>query len=67
MLLISWPVELDQFFEGNNVKSISAIIGSTVTAILFLFDLCLEGYYTGVVLIISVLLIFAGSFQACKN
>ncbi len=44
MLLISWPVELDQFFEGNNIKGISTIIGSTVTAIMFLFVLGLKGF-----------------------
>ena len=46
---------LDQFFQGNNVKGISTTIGWTVTAILFLFDLGLKGYYTGVVLKIAVI------------
>ncbi len=67
MLLIGWPVGLDQFFEGKNEKGISTIIGWTVTALLFLYGLGLKGYYTGEVLIIAVLLTLAGSFQACKK
>jgi hypothetical protein len=38
-----------------------------LTALLFLYGLGLKGYYTGVVLIIAVLLTLAGSFQACKK
>ena len=67
MLIIGWPVGLDQFFEGKNEKGISTTIGWTVTALLFLYGLGLKGYYTGVVLIIAVLLTLAGSFQACKK
>ena len=67
MLLIGWPVGLDQFFEGKNEKGISTTIGWTVTALLFLYGLGLKGYYTGVVLIIAMLLTLAGSFQACKK
>ena len=67
MLLIGWPVGLDQFFEGKNEKGISTTIGWTVTALLFLYGLGLKGYYTGGVLIIAVLLTLAGSFQACKK
>tara|TARA_Y100001968_G_scaffold138329_1_gene126511 strand:- start:75 stop:359 length:285 start_codon:yes stop_codon:yes gene_type:complete len=67
MLLIGWPVGLDQFFEGKNEKGIFTTIGWTVTALLFLYGLGLKGYYTGVVLIIAVLFTLAGSFQACKK
>ena len=35
MLLIGWPIGLDQFFEGKNEKGISTIIGWTMTALLF--------------------------------
>jgi hypothetical protein len=38
-----------------------------MTALLFLYVLGLKGYYTGVVLLIAVLLTLAGSFQACKK
>ena len=67
MLLIGWPVGLDQFFEGKNEKGISTTIGWTVTALFFLYGLGLKGYYSGVVLIIAVLLTFAGGLQACKK
>ena len=67
MLLIGWPVGLDQFFEGKYDKGISTTIGWTVTALLFLYALGLKGYYTGVVLIIALLLTLSGSFQACKK
>ena len=67
MLIIGWPIGLDQFFEGKNKKGISTTIGWTVTALLFLYGFGLKGYYTGVVLIIAVLLTLAGSFQACKK
>ena len=67
MLIMGWPFGLDQFFEGKNEKGISTIIGWTLTVLLFLYGLGLKGYYTGVVLIIAVLLTFAGSFQACKK
>ena len=67
MLIIGWPVGLDQFFEGKNEKDFSTTIGWTVTTLLFLYGLDLKGYYSGVVLIIAVLLTLAGSFQACKK
>ena len=67
MLIIGWPVGLDQFFEGKNQKGISTTIGWTMTAILFLYGSGLKGYYTGVVLIIAVLLTLVGSFHACKK
>ena len=67
ILIIGWPVGLDQFFEGKNEKGISTTIGWTFTALLFLYGLGLKGYYTGVVLIIAVLLTLAGSFQAGKK
>ena len=67
MLLIGWPVGLDQFFEGKNEKGISTTIGWTLTALLILYGLGLKGYYAGVVLIFAVLLILAGSFQAGKK
>ena len=35
--------------------------------IVFIYCLDLKGYYTGVVLIIAVLLTLAGGFQACKK
>ncbi len=65
LLLIGWPVGLDQFFEGKNKKGIFITFGWTVTSLLFLYGLGLKGYYTGVILIIAVLLTLAGSFQAC--
>ena len=34
MLMIGWPVGLDQFFEGKNEKGISTTIGWTLTAFL---------------------------------
>ena len=67
MLLIGWPVGLDQFFDGKNHKGISTTIGWMVTILLFLYGLGLKGYYTGAVLIIAVLLTLAGGFQGCKN
>jgi len=67
MLLIGWPVGLDQFFEGKNKKGISTIIGWTVTALMFLYGLGLRGYYTGVVLVFALLFTMFGSLQACKK
>ena len=37
MLIIGWPVGLDQFFEGKNEKGITTTIGWTLTALLFLY------------------------------
>ena len=67
MLLIGWPVGLDQFFEGKNKKGISTTIGWTVTALMFLYGLGLRGYYTGVVLLFALLFTMVGSLQACKK
>ena len=67
MLIIGWPVGLDQFFEGKNKKGISTTIGWTLKALLFLYGFGLKGYYTGVVLVIAVFLIIVGSFQACRK
>lgn len=67
MLLIGWPVGLDQFFEGKNKKGISTTIGWTVTALMFLYGLGLRGYYTGVVLVFALLFTLVGSLQACKK
>tara|TARA_Y100001968_G_C19012010_1_gene551051 strand:+ start:208 stop:492 length:285 start_codon:yes stop_codon:yes gene_type:complete len=67
MLLIGWPIGLDQFFEGKNYKGISTTIGWSVTALLFLYGFVLKSYYTGLVVIIAVVLTLAGSFQVCKK
>ena len=67
MLLIGWPLGLDQFFEGKTKKGIFTTIGWTVTALMFLYGLGLKGYFTGVALLIAVLFTLAGSFQACKK
>ena len=67
MLLIGWPVGLDQFFEGKNKKGISTTIGWTVTALMFLYGLGLRGYYTGIVLVFALLFTLVGSLQACKK
>ncbi len=67
MLLIGWPIGLDQFFEGKNEKGISTTIGWTITALLFLYGFGLKGYYTGIVVIIAFLCTLAGGFQACKK
>ena len=67
MLLIGWPIGLDQFLEGKNEKGISITIGWGVSFLLLFFGLVLKASYTGFVLIIAVLLILGGSLQACKK
>ena len=67
MLLIGWPVGLDQFFEGNNEKGISTIIGWIVSFLLLFYGLGLKGYYMSIVLMVAVILILLGSLQACKK
>ena len=66
-MIIGWPIGLDHFFEGKSEKGISTAIGWKLTVLLFLYGFGLKGYYTGVVLIIALLLTLAGSFQACKK
>ena len=67
MLLIGWPVGLDQFLEGNNEKGIFVTIGWTVSLLLLSFGWGIKSYYGPVVLIVAVLLILFGSFFACKK
>ena len=67
MLLIGWPVGLDQFLEGNNEKGIFVTIGWTVSLLLLFFGWGLKSYDGGVVLIVGVLLVLLGSFLACKK
>ena len=67
MLLIGWPVGLDQFLEGNNEKGIFVTIGWTVSLLLLFFGWGLKSYDGGVVLIVAVLSILFGSFLACKK
>ena len=67
MLLIGWPVGLDQFFEGNNEKGISITIGWTGSFLLLFFSLRLKGYYMGIFLIIAIILILLGIVQASKK
>ena len=67
MLLIGWPVGLDQFLEGNNEKGIFVTIGWTVSLLLLFFGWGIKSYYGPVVLIVAVLLILFGSFFACKK
>ena len=67
MLLVGWPVGLDQFLEGNNEKGIFVTIGWTVSLLLLFFGWGLKSYDGGVVLIVGVLLVLLGSFLACKR
>ena len=67
MLLIGWPVGLDQFFEGNNEKGISITIGWTISFFFLFYGLRLNGNNAGSSLIIAVILILLGGLQSCKR
>ena len=49
MLLIGWPVGLDQFLEGKNEKGIFVTIGWTVSLLLLFFGWGLKSYDGGVI------------------
>ena len=67
MLLIGWPVGLDQFLEGNNERGIFVTIGWMISLLLLFFGWGLKSYDGGIVLIVALLSILFGSFSHAKN